>query len=232
MLSIIIPTLNEEKYLPQLLESIEKQSFDNYEVIVADANSEDKTREIAREFGAKVVEGGFQSKGRNRGVEAAQGDLLLFVDADVVLPEKFLNKTLREFEERNLDGSSFFIHPATKNSLYNLLFDFFYNYPISFLSRIWPHGSMAIMAKKDVHQEIEGFDEEIVLLEDLDYVRKIAKMGKYRIQKESSIFASVRRFRKNGWAKTYLKLVAADFYMTFDGSIKTDIFNYDFDHES
>ena len=58
-LSIIIPTYNEEEYLPKLLESIKMQDFTDYEVIVADANSKDNTRKIATDYGAKVVDGGF-----------------------------------------------------------------------------------------------------------------------------------------------------------------------------
>ena len=57
ILSIIIPTYNEEEYLPNLLESIEKQSFTDYEIIIADANSTDRTREIAEEHGCTIVEG-------------------------------------------------------------------------------------------------------------------------------------------------------------------------------
>ena len=67
ILSIIIPTYNEEEYLPVLLESIKEQSFDDYEVIVADANSTDKTREIAKEYGCIVVDGGLPAVGRNNG---------------------------------------------------------------------------------------------------------------------------------------------------------------------
>ena len=51
MLSIIIPAYNEERYLPKLLNCIKKQTYRDYEVIVADANSKDKTRQIAKKFG-------------------------------------------------------------------------------------------------------------------------------------------------------------------------------------
>ena len=74
MLSIIIPTLNEEEYLPRLLESIRRQTYRDYEIIVADNNSEDQTRAIAESFGARVSPGGnHPGKGRNRGAEAAKG---------------------------------------------------------------------------------------------------------------------------------------------------------------
>ena len=58
-ISIIIPAYNEEEYLPKLLESIEKQDFKDYEVIIADANSSDNTREIAESYGCTVVAVGF-----------------------------------------------------------------------------------------------------------------------------------------------------------------------------
>ncbi len=74
MISIIIPTLNEEKYLPKLLRSIKEQDFkEELEIIVADANSEDKTREIAKKFSCKIVEGGLPAKARNEGAKIAKG---------------------------------------------------------------------------------------------------------------------------------------------------------------
>ncbi|HRP68451.1 MAG TPA: glycosyltransferase, partial [Turneriella sp.] len=63
-ISVVIPALNEERDLPELLSSLKAQSFRNFEVIVADAGSKDKTREIAQEFGARVVDGGMPGVGR------------------------------------------------------------------------------------------------------------------------------------------------------------------------
>ena len=54
MISIIIPTLNEEKYLPLLLSSIKKQNFNDYEIIIADAGSDDKTLEIVKNYNCKI----------------------------------------------------------------------------------------------------------------------------------------------------------------------------------
>ena len=55
---IVVPALDEERLLPLMLNSVRKQDFQDYEIIVADAGSTDRTREIAAEAGAKVVEGG------------------------------------------------------------------------------------------------------------------------------------------------------------------------------
>ena len=96
MLSIIIPTLNEEKYLPKLLESIKKQSFKDYEIIVADANSKDKTRKIARDYGCKITSGGIlPAVARNNGAKKAAGEILLFIDADCIIENNFLQNRPR-----------------------------------------------------------------------------------------------------------------------------------------
>ena len=124
MLSIIIPTLDEEKHLPLLLESIKKQDFSDYEIIAADAGSEDKTLEIAKDYGCKIVAGGLPARGRNQGAKAARGDLLLFLDADVILPEKTFGKILEEFNRRKLDIATFCLLPSKKNKMSKFFFTF------------------------------------------------------------------------------------------------------------
>ena len=74
-ISIIIPTYNEEDYLPALLKSIQRQNFKDLEVIVADAHSTDKTLEIAKKYNCKIVPGGLPAVGRNNGAKIAQGEL-------------------------------------------------------------------------------------------------------------------------------------------------------------
>jgi glycosyltransferase involved in cell wall biosynthesis len=232
MLSVIIPTLNEEKYLPRLLQSIKEQNFnqEEIEIIVADADSQDKTREIARSFGYRVIKGGNLSQGRNNGAKAASNNLLLFADADIVLPKDFLQKAVKEFSERGLDGAAFLLYPINGEFWENFLFDVFYNYPIRLLFSFWKHGSMALLVKKGAHQKIEGFNEEIVFMEDLDYVRRLAKHRKYRLIKSVQVFVSTRRFQRNNWfLRTYFfQIVLGDIYTTLFGPIKKNIFYYNF----
>jgi len=230
MLSIIIPTLNEEEYLPKLLRSIKKQRFRDCEIIVADAGSQDKTREIARKFGAKVIEGGLPAQGRNRGAKAAKGELLLFLDADIILPKKFLEKAVREFDKRKLDVASAQLDPQTGRKMIKFLFERFYNYPIKKLERFLPYGSMGYLIKKELHQKIKGFDEKIKLAEDHDYVRRAAKIGKFGVLKEVKISISLRRFYKDGWMKVLLKYTSAELHYHFLGPVKSDIFDYKFGH--
>jgi glycosyltransferase involved in cell wall biosynthesis len=80
--SVVIPTWNEEAWLPRLLAVLNAASF--HEVIVADNASTDATKRVATDWGCKIVEGGRPGAARNRGAAVATGDALLFVDADVV----------------------------------------------------------------------------------------------------------------------------------------------------
>jgi len=225
-LSIIIPTFNEEKYLPLLLESIKRQKFSDYEIIVADAGSKDKTKEIAREYNCKIISGGLPAKGRNNGARASQGNLLLFLDADVILPQSFFEKSLNEFKKRKLKIASFFLMPQEKSKLARFFFKLFYNLPILVMEKILAHAAMGILIDKGVFEKIQGFDESIKLAEDHDLARRAKKIGKYGILRSSKIFVSIRRFKKEGWLKTYLKFFLCELHMIFIGPVRSDIFKY------
>jgi len=228
MLSIIIPTLNEEKYLPVLLNSIKKQNYKDLEIIVADAGSKDKTVEITKSFGCSIIKGGLPAKGRNEGAKIAKGNLFLFLDADTILPENFFEKALAEFKKRNLDIVSFCLEPQTKSNFKKFLFDAFYNLPILILEKILAHGAQAILVKKEIFEKVGGFDEKIKFAEDHSFVRKAKKFGKFGILRKVRVFSSLRRFEKEGFIKTYLKYLLAEIYMIFLGDIKKDIFKYKF----
>ena len=91
-ISVIIPALNEEKYILHSLEGLKKQSFKDFEVIVCDGNSTDRTREIAKKYAMVVIEKRKgMAAGRNGGARVAKGDILVFLDADTK-PSKDLLK--------------------------------------------------------------------------------------------------------------------------------------------
>lgn len=231
MLSIIIPTLNEEKYLPLLLESIKKQNFKDLEIIVADANSEDKTVEIAKRYGCKAVRGGLPAKGRNQGAAVAKGELLLFLDAETILPKYFLENILSKFKEKNLDIVSCSLEPITEKKsqkIYKIFYDLFYNWPANFLEDAFPYASSLILVKKEIHQKIGGFDEEIKIAEDHAYARAAAKIGKFNFLKSLKLPFLPRRYQKEGIIKTSLKYYLCNLYNIFLGEVKSDIFNYNF----
>jgi len=225
MLSIIIPTLNEENYLPLLLESIKKQDFNDYEIIVADADSKDKTVEIARKYGCQIAIGGSPAKGRNKGAEIAKGGTFLFLDADnIYLSLSFFSSLLEEFEKRNLEVASFPIYPAG-NKFDKFAFGI-YNRLVKLTQNFLPHSTNSNLVKREIFEKIGGFDEEIEMAEDHDFARRASKVGKFGFIKTEPVLTSVRRFEREGRFKTYLKYLLAGAHMIFLGPIKSDIFKY------
>ena len=226
MLSIIIPVLNEEKDLPLLLASIKKQNFRDYEIIIADANSTDRTVEIAKSYGCAVVAGGLPAKGRNEGAKVAEGNIFLFIDAEAVFQERFLEKALLKFKERKLDIASCGLEPITENKAYKILHNILYNLPARLLEDVFPYASNFILVKKEIHQRIGGFDEEITLGEDHAYVRKGAKIAKFGFLKSIKLTLLPRRFQNEGWLTISAKYYFCNLYNIFFGNVRSNIFKY------
>ncbi len=227
MISIIIPTLNEENYLPKLLECIKKQTYKDYEIIISDYNSKDKTRQIAKKFKCKIVQGGSPAEGRNHGAEVAKGDILFFIDADCIIKKEFLYKALNQIKKRNLDVTGCYLWPLSERVFDNTVFALF-NFWI-FLSQFFYAGAAAgagIFCKRSLHQKINGFDEKLKLSEDMDYARRASKYGKFRILNKVKTYTSVRRFDREGRLKLAIKIFSAGVHRVFLGEIKTDVFKY------
>lgn len=230
MLSIITPTLNEEKYLPLLLDSIKKQEFKDYEIIVADAGSKDKTVEIAQKAGCRIVKGGKAPFGRNRGAEAARGDILFFLDADLVpCTSKFLGNAIKEFHDRKLSAAGFAIRALGGKKIDEIAF-LCWNTIAFVCQKFSPYVAGAIMVTKEAHNSVGGFDEQGLFADDVSYARAVGKKFKFGFIKNEPIFFSTRRFEKDGRFKTYIKNILAGFYLLFLGTIKSDIFKYKYGH--
>lgn len=226
MISIIIPTYNEEKYLPKLLECIKKQAYKDYEIIVADANSRDKTRQIAKKYGCRIAKGGMPAVGRNNGAKKAKGDILLFLDADAQFNEDFLKNAVNEFKERKLDVAGCYVHPLSNNLIDKVFFGIF-NLWIYATQFFYPNASgSGIFCKKRLHKKVRGFDEKIRLSEDMDYAKRCGKYGRFGIIKSAKSYVATRRFEKEGRLKVGFKLFLSAIYRIFFGEIKSDIFKY------
>ena len=229
MISIIIPTKNEEKLLPRLLECISNQTFKDYEIIVADANSDDNTVKIAESYGCKVVEGGMPGPGRNRGVKAAQGDYFMFFDADVKFNKDFVAQAFEDFQRKYLDVASCFIYPDDESDKdYKVMFDFYNGYVSS--AQYFNPGALGsfIMSTRRIYERIGGFDERIKLGEDYDYIKRASKLSKFRILKNVNVQISTRRIDKEGVLKYLTRNFSSEIYRFFVGEITEDIFDYEF----
>jgi len=231
-ISIIIPTYNEEEYLPKLLESIKSQDFTDYEIIVADAQSDDNTREIAKEYGCIVVEGGLPGPGRNRGAEVAQGEILLFLDSDLELTENYLSNVIEEFESEDLGIAITQMTPLSEKKRDKYLHDLA-NWFMIAVENIKPHGAgcYGIISKKDLHDEVDGFDENLSFGEDTDYIERVAEISEFKVLRNARIGVSTRRLEEEG-LYTLLKQYGKSTVNDFRGKrTSAEDLGYEFGHD-
>ena len=231
-ISIIIPTYNEEEYLPKLLESIKSQDFTDYEVIVADAQSDDNTREIAKDYGCVVVEGGLPGPGRNRGAEVAQGEILLFLDSDLELTENYLSNVVEEFESEELGIAITQMTPLSEKKRDKYLHDLA-NWFMIAVENIKPHGAgcYGIISKKELHDEVGGFDENLNFGEDTDYIERVAEISEFKVLRNARIGVSTRRLEEEG-LYTLLKQYGKSTVNDFRGKrTSAEDLGYEFGHD-
>jgi len=227
-LTVVIPTLNEIAYLPGLLDALAVQTRPPDEVIVADAGSTDGTAEMAQACGARVVSGGMPAVGRNAGARAAGGDLLLFLDADVLPPPDFIARVLEEFERKEYDVATCFIAALGENPLDRVIcvgtnLYFRITQPVS------PHApGFCILSKRIMHEKMGGFDESLMLSEDIDYARRAKRYGNFGILNSARIPVSMRRIGKEGLVGLGFKYAWCEMYAFAGKPVRGVPFKYEF----
>jgi glycosyltransferase involved in cell wall biosynthesis len=202
-LSIIIPAYNEEKLLPETLRRVRaamEQLSSQCELIVVDNESTDKTREIAHSFGAKVIAESVKNIGaiRNTGAKEANGEVLVFFDADTFIPENLLSV----IDEKMRD-------PACLGGAVDVDYGNFERPWLRFMKSAWkfwgPVFNMkqgaAQFFRRSVFDEIGGYDERIYLGEDIDIYWRLTKFAKKNggtlsFIVEPKVITSTRRFDK------------------------------------
>jgi len=225
-LAIIIPTLNEEKYIGKLLSSILDQSVQPKELVIVDAFSKDKTKEVVLSFKSKLPQLKFFqipkstiSRQRNYGARKTNSPNLLFLDADALLKiPTTLETYLSEVQEKNPDIAVCFNLPLSsywKNKVYFAIT----NSVIFFTQKTWPVSPATNMyVKRTTFKKVNGFDENVRIGEDVQLIQKIIKnKGKFEILRKTKIYTSTRRLDKEGRSKYALKLIKAFFYVRKHG---------------
>jgi glycosyltransferase involved in cell wall biosynthesis len=227
-LTVIIPTLNEIAYLPGLLDALDIQTRHPEELIVADAGSTDGTAELARKRGARVIHGGMPSIGRNAGARATNGDIFLFLDADVLPPPDFIARVLEEFERKEYDVATCFLAAINENPLDRIL-SAGTNLYFWVIQSISPHApGFCILSKRIAHEKMGGFDESLMLSEDIDYARRAKRHGKFGILTGVRIPVSMRRVGKEGVVGLGLKYAWCEMYALVGKPVRVPPFGYEF----
>ncbi len=231
MLTIVIPTKDEEASLPRLLESIRKQTMQPAEIIVADAGSTDNTRTVAESFGCRVVKGGMPGAGRNRGAEAATTDLLLFLDADVELRDpEFLERSVGEMIEKKFDIATVDVFPLSDQWIDHVIHKA-YNVYVRAWGDVFPHApGFCMFVRREMHEKIGGFDESVTFCEDHEYAGRAGKVGSFGFLRSTKIPVSIRRLDRDGRINIAMKYSLAEMHLAMLGPIRHDRFKYTFGH--
>jgi rSAM/selenodomain-associated transferase 2 len=190
VISVIIPTLDEEASLPGLLDAISRQRS-IHEVIVADGGSSDRTLEIAHDRGVRALTArSSRGAGMAFGAEAARGDILLFLHADSTLPPGALDRIDEVLAaDANIIGGNFRLIFDGDTKFSKRLTRF-----CAWIRRLgFYYGDSGIFVRRSVYQALGGF-RPIPVMEDWDFVRRLERFGRTCCIKDPPLVTSSRRF--------------------------------------
>ncbi|MFA5356590.1 MAG: glycosyltransferase, partial [Candidatus Omnitrophota bacterium] len=108
LVSINIATYNSARTLVKCLDSVKTQSYKNIEIIIMDSHSKDKTLEIAKSYGAKIVFAPTLATARKAGSDASSGEYIMILDSDQVLEPDVIGRCVRACEDEGFDGVTLF----------------------------------------------------------------------------------------------------------------------------
>ncbi|MFT4973262.1 MAG: rSAM/selenodomain-associated transferase 2 [Paraglaciecola sp.] len=207
-ISIIIPTLNEEKNIGRLVNHLKVLSHQNYleEIIVCDAGSQDTTQKLAREAGATVLQS--PECGRavqmNYAVKNSTGEVLYFVHADVLPPVSCLADIVQSLEAGHKFGCFCYNFDSEKKSLkFNALLN-------KFDWMVAGGGDQTMFIGRDTFYELNRFKEDLPIMEDFDFVWRAKKKYKMHVVKKNAT-VSARKFKNN----SYLRVQVANVLVFF-----------------
>ena len=205
-LSVIIPAFNEADYLPSTLDSIQRASAHlrdrtgvGVEVIVVDNDSTDATAEVARDTGATVVRETVQGIGRARncGAGVAQGDVLVFVDADVAVPVTLLEVVHEVMSDPECVGGGFEADYRPRRAVIRL-----YLRCWRMLARLTGMVQGATQfCRRSAFEAVGGYDENVWIGEDVDFFWSLKRLARerrrsVRVMRCPKVLPSTRRFDK------------------------------------
>jgi len=196
LVSVIIPTLNEERYIANTLQFL--SAVPQVEIIVVDGGSIDKTVQAARHFTEYVF---LTHAGRahqmNFGAQHATGDVLLFLHADTMLLPGAIEMVRYHMRRVNVVGGAFDLHLDSERALVRAIARL--GTLRSRLTRV-PYGDQGLFIRSRIFQHIGGF-KLMPIMEDLEFAKRMRRMGRVMFISEGLV-SSARRWEHNGAFKT------------------------------
>jgi rSAM/selenodomain-associated transferase 2 len=202
-ISVIIPTLNEEKSLPRTLACLSESALT--EVIIVDGSSTDGTLSLAQEFCARTANARIimapQGRARqmNEGAKASHGEILVFLHADTQLPAQAERIIERALAKPTAVGGRFDVR-FDSSSVWGRVISSFMNRR-SRLTGI-ATGDQALFVRRQVFEQLGGFSE-IPLMEDIEFSRRLQQAGRI-VALRNTVVTSFRRWDSQGPLRTIL----------------------------
>ena len=231
LISIVIGALNEERYIGQTLATAQNQKTSHKtELIVGDGYSEDKTVQIAKDHGAKVVMEKNRSAAwqRQAGSKIAKGEIICFTDADADIPDNWVEQIAIEFGK---DKKLVMVYgpvylsdtPSWQKTLSKIVMDSY----LSILALVNLHNPIGsnIAVKRASFEKVGGFNTSLVTAEDLDLAKRMKKQGTLKFSKEVFVNVSARRVKKWGYLRfTFFHIInGLKYHFTGKGAKKYEI---------
>lgn len=208
-IAVIIPAYNEESSIARCLESLKKQTYTDYEIIVINAESTDKTAEISAKYANNVITAKTGSPGpaRNLGAKNTQAEVVAFTDADTIVTENWLERIAKNFEDPKVAGAGGVLRPLDARTLDKIMFkinsDWWYR--LSAIFGFYQLGTPNCAYRRTTFLKAGGFDESLSMLEDTELSLRMRKYGKIVIDKDMIVYNSARRFVQEGYIKVFLR---------------------------
>jgi glycosyltransferase involved in cell wall biosynthesis len=215
MVSVVVPTLNEEKLLAHTLSAFSPELRARYhtELIVSDGGSTDATLEIAAAHADRIVteEPGRKqniAQGRNRGADVANGQVIVFINGDTVPEniERFMDTVSRFAARTGTYATASALatpvnFPVRERRPADVLFHAFYNGYVWLLNamRIGAGRGECQIVRTTVFRAVNGYRENLAAGEDFDLYARISRRARVRFAPELLVLESPRRFRKFGY---------------------------------
>jgi len=215
MISIIIPAHNEEAYLGATLEALERHNYERFEIIIVANGCTDRTPLVARGRCDRLIVLSLKNLGlsRNLGARMANGEVLLFLDADTILEPMALRRIAQDFTKQYAagtvrgrpDGPRFAYHViyALKNLIHRL--------------SVHPGSSGVILCWKEHFLRSGGFDESLEVRENSDLMKRLKRFGRYKYIPDITATTSMRRYERRGvgrvlllWLKLWAQSLVSD----------------------
>lgn len=203
LISVVVCAYNEEKDLPACLTAITSQNYpkEKYELVVVDNNSTDKTAEIAKSFGARVVNEERQGNtyAVSKGTKSAVGDIIAMTDADSVVSSNWLETIEGIFKDEKIVAATGTANVKTKSKFFDWLSEEFWELFVKFNFLLGkPHiTGFNLIIRRSALEKIGGIDEKFTMSPDIDLGLRISKVGKVVFTNKLKVVTSMRRWENN-----------------------------------